>query len=63
MDTKAETEKQAGPKTALLKKGKRHRMTVGSQIPLVTDEEKCVISYLAGDAQHWLTRFNTTCEP
>ena len=43
--------------------GKRHRMTAGSQIPLVTDEEECVISYLGGDAKQQLTRFNMTCEP
>ena len=43
--------------------GKKHRMKVGSQIPLVTDEEECVISYLGGDPERQLTRFNMTCDP
>ncbi len=43
--------------------GKRHRMTPGSQIPLVTDEEECVISYVGGDHKQQLTRFNMTCDP
>ncbi len=43
--------------------GKRHRMTPGSQIPLVTDEEECVISYVGGDGKKQITRFNMTCNP
>ncbi len=43
--------------------GKRHRMTPGTQLPLVTDEEECVISYVGGDHEKQLTRFNMTCDP
>jgi hypothetical protein len=43
--------------------GKKHRMTVGGQIPLVTDEEECVISYVGGDYERKLTHFNMTCNP